>query len=240
MPLLKVSQTRDYFNPKPNCSYNFAKEQTGNWITFWEEMDGDINKILEFAKESGIDNPQDWFDELHRFLFDVFSGNDKLLKKASKGQFKDFLAQVAENHVKNPKDLDWYYLKGTNPKEFIRVVEFASSFTDQKQAVAYINARVPEFGAKLFSEYILSKAPHKNEIVSIASKMNKEAYEIEKKISGKDIFDSIKVGSKIKHSKCGEEIFEVIAIDTQNEMFIVQDSREKEHYFFDVWNVKNA
>jgi len=180
MPLLAVGQRHSWVKQPPYNFYRFPDEHRGNWKTFWEEMDGDREKILAFAEKSDIECPCEWFESLHWFLFDIFSGDEKLMRKASKGGFGSFLAQVATNHINSPKEKEWYFLKGVTPENFIRVVETAAEIDDIRHCVAYVNARMKEFGSALYSEFLLSKVVEKKELKSIASELNKKAYALEK------------------------------------------------------------
>lgn len=209
-------------------------------MVFWKEMDGDKEKILEFAEKSEIENPEDWYEELHRFLFDFFSGDDRLLKKAAKKTFGEFLKQLAENHVNNPKEKMWYFKKGLKPKDFIRVMQFAAEMSEPRQAISYINARTPDFGAELYSEYILSKTPGKKEIQSIASDLNKKAYMLEVQATKKTAFDIFAVGDVVSHSLFPNDEFTVVAVDKENEMLVLEDDKERESYVFDLWNLEKA
>lgn len=238
MPLLRVAQSHSSFNQPPYCFYTFAKEHYRGWMNFWKEMDGDREKILSFAKKGEVDNPEEWFDSLHHFLFDVFSGDYKLLKKAAKKTFGEFLAQVAENHVNDPKDRNWYFLKGLLKSDFIRVMEYAAEMPDVKQAVGYVNARTPEFGAKLYSEWLLSKTQHFKEMQTIASTMNKKAAEIEKGATGKTILSRLVAEDKIRHAGFPNEVFEVVCV--HSDFIVVEDRNNKEGYIFDTWNVEKA
>lgn len=255
MPLKIKSFNHDCLNQPPRNLYSFAGEQRSAWSLFWEEMDGDLDKILKFANDSGIENPEEWFESLHHFLFDVFSGNPKLLKKAAKKTFQEFLAQVAENHINDPKDKYWYFGKGLTKQQFIRMIEGAATVVDLRQSIAYLNARASnDFGSKLYSEYILSKTPQKKEIISIASEMNKKAWEIESELSGKEI--SANIADKIMHLRFPGEEFTVtevhrsvakIKIDGETQhiepiqtCLVVKDSKGKTGYIFDLWNVEKA
>lgn len=237
MPLLKIAQTHKCLNQPSYRLYTFAEEQKKNWYKFWEEMGGDRDKILDFAKKAEVDNPEDWYEELHRFLFDLFAGDIKLVKKAAKADFKGFLAQVAENHVNNPKDKYWYFGKGMKPTDFIRIVQYAAQFEDPVRSISYINARTPEYGVKLYNEWLLSKVINKNELVTIASNMNKEAYKLEAPIAG-SVFDRVAVEDKIKHLRFANEEFKVLEINKDDNFLVVEDKDGKEGYVFDYWNVE--
>lgn len=254
MPLLKVAQSHSCLNQPVRNFYIFSPTHKAGWLKFWEEMDGDQDKILDFAKKAEIDNPKEWYEELHRFLFDFFAGNDKLLKSAAKKKFSDFLAQVAENHINDPKDKYWYFGKGLNPNEFIRVMEYAAEFSKPEEAIIYINARTPDYGAELYSEWLLSKTLNKNEFVSLASNLNKKAYLLENEVLGKDHFLRIKIGSKISHAKFPGEEFTVKEVKRsvhrvrRNKQIvarlvpgtlqiIVEDEKGKVGHILDPWNI---
>jgi hypothetical protein len=218
--------------------YTFADEQKKGWLEFWKDMDGDRDKILDFAKKADVDNPEEWFNSLHKFLFDLFAGDVKLLRKAAKKSFGEFLAQVAENHVNDPKPTDWYYLKGLRQRDFVRVMEYASMMPDVRGAIAYVNARTPEYGAKLYNEWLLSKTPQNKELKSIASDMNKKAYEIEKEATGKDGLLDLTAETKVKHAAFPGEVFTAVEVDDEEAFVVVEDKNEKENYVFDIWNLE--
>lgn len=252
MPLLRVSQKHTCLNQKEFDSYVFNDEHKADWAEFWESMDGDLEKVLDFAEKAEIENPVDWVNNLHKFLFDFFSGNEKLLKKAGKKSFKDFLAQVAENHINDPKEKYWYFKKGLKIQDFIRVMEYAACFEKPTEAVRYINARTPDYGAKLYSEWLLSKAINKKELVSVASELNKKAYKLEEEITGKSIFDAVKTDgtTKISHSRFPNSELTIVGVhkaplkisasgDTEDRSYlIIQDEKGKTGYIFDPWNVE--
>ena len=83
MPQLQAQQHSWGDQPLYNF-YHFPDEHKKNWMKFWESMDGDMDKIMDFAKKADIDSPVEWFESLHKFLFDFFAGTPKLLKYASK------------------------------------------------------------------------------------------------------------------------------------------------------------
>ena len=238
MPLLRIAQSHSCLNQPPYCLYTFAEEQRKGWLEFWKDMEGDREKILDFAKKADVENPPEWFDSLHKFLFDFFSGDVKLLKNAAKKSFGEFLAQVAENHVNDPKPTDWYFLKGLRQRDFVRVLEYASMMPDPRGAIAYVNARTPEYGAKLYNEWLLSKTPQNKELKSIASDMNKKAYTLEKDATGKDILSELTEETKVKHSAFPRELFTAVGVDTAEGFVVVEDKNNKESYVFDIWNLE--
>lgn len=239
MPLLRVSQTHTCLNQPPRCLYEFAEEHRKGWCSFWKALDGDLDKILDFAKKAEVANPEEWYSELHRFLFDVFSGDYRLLKKAAKADFGGFISQIAENHVNDPKEDNWYFLKGLTYNKFLAMLEYAANIPVPHDAIANINSHVPGFGAKLYSEFLLSKTKHKSEIKSIASEINKKAYDLEKGLTGKTFFDNIPNKEfKVKYAGCPNEILNVVAVDKENEFIIVEDSDKNEGFIFGVWDVE--
>jgi hypothetical protein len=244
MPLLTTGQRHSWTKQPPYSFYNFPEMHKANWKTFWEEMDGDREKILAFAEKADIECPCEWFESLHRFLFDSFSGDVKLMKKASKEGFGAFLAKIAENHINDPKDKYWYFDKGITQGEFLHVLESASEIDDPRQAVSYINARVRDFGFDLYSEYILSKTKEKKELTSIASEMYKKAYELENAVAGRDLI-SVKAGDKIKHNLFADLDLTVdeVSVDEEKKLVdivIAKDASNHTYYIEDVWNIERA
>ena len=252
MPLLRVSQKHTCFELKEYNAYKFNDKQKPMWLEFWKEMGGDLDKILEFAEKSEVDNPVEWTNDLHKFLFDFFSGSEKLLKQAAKKDFSAFLAQVAENHINDPKEKYWYFKKGLKIRDFISVMENASIFDKPKEAVCYINARTPDYGAELYSEWLLSKAINKKDLVSVASDLNKKAYRLEEEITGRTILDTVKVdgSTKLKHSRFPNNELTVVGVhkaalkisangDCEDKSYmVIKDEKGKTGYIFDPWNVK--
>ena len=252
MPLLRVSQQHSCFELKDFNAYKFNDKQKPMWLEFWKEMDGDTDKLLDFAKNAEIDNPIDWVNTLHKFLFDFFSGSEKLLKQAAKKDFKAFLTQVAENHINDPKEKYWYFKKGLKIRDFIRVMENAACFEKADESVRYINARTPDYGAELYSEWLLSKAINKKELVSVASDLNKKAYRAEEKLTGRTILDVVKVdgSTKLTHMRFPGSVLTVVGVhrpplkvaatnDTEDKSYmVIKDQHGKTGYIFDPWNVK--
>ena len=155
MPLLLKAQTHSNNRYDGYATYQFVPKHKPEWREFWEQMDGDKDKILEFAKNGGVERPEEWYQGLHKFLFDFFCGDEKILLTASEKDFNGFIAQVAENHINDPKEKWWYIDKGLNQDTFIRCLERAADIPGVSGAVSYLNARMRDFGAELYSEYLL-------------------------------------------------------------------------------------
>lgn len=235
MPLYKEAQSHSCFDQKPVGIYSFVEDQKENWRAFWKVHNGDVEKILDFAKKSGIENPWNWVDELHLFLFNRFSGNINLLKHAASKNFNSFLAQVLKNHINNPRNPKWYLKFGVNYKMFTSYLEKAiNDYEKDSDAIIFLNARIRNFGSEIHSEFILSKTNEVKNIKSIASKKNKEAYDIELK----EIGNQFKIGSTISYTKFPEEEFEIIDIDTKDDYLVVEDKNEAIGYIFDTWNAQ--
>ena len=196
MPFLKESQQI------PSAGlYDFADEQKAMWKKFWINMDGDMDKIIAFAKDLGVETPKEWFEELHRFLFDLYYGKDKIYRKeykkeAAANTFQKYLKDICEIHKESPKDNWWYAKKNLDYTNFLRLIEKASQFEDYKQAINHINSHVPDFGSKIHSEWMLTHAPEAGELKSIATKKYKEAVALENEILGKEQFS---IGDKVNY-----------------------------------------
>jgi hypothetical protein len=240
MPLL-TAEKHQWTKQPPYNFYHFPEEHRAGWQTFWEEMDGDLDKILEFAKKASIECPNEWFESLHRFLFLTFAGNAKLLKSGADTSFGTFLGKIRDNHSNNPKNKQWYTVRGITQNNFIAMLERASEIKDVRQVVAFINARVKDLGFYLYSEFLLSKTKGKSEIKSVASDFNKKAYKLEKKALGRSPLDALVAGNEISHSLFPEDTFEVTEVvrDASNEitMLVTRDSQNRVAFIADLWNV---
>lgn len=240
MPLL-TAQKHSWKNQPPNNFYHFPEEHKAGWKKFWESMDGDMDKIIDFAKSADIECPAEWFESLHRFLFDVFCGDPKILKCAAEKGFKEFLGQVIKNHKEKPKEKAWYVKQCITPEKFIGVLERAAEITDVRQAVALINAHMKDLGFGLYSEFILSKTKAKSEIKSVASDLNKKAYVLECEALGESPISGLHEGNVIGHSLHSKDYFmvtEVVHDDKDNiEMVVARDEHGHVAFIKDLWNV---
>jgi hypothetical protein len=240
MPM-RIAEKHQWTKQPPYNFYHFPEEHRAGWQNFWESMDGDLDKVLAFAEKSDIECPCEWAESLHRFLFSIFSGDPKLLKNAADKSFGSFLSQVATNHQKEPKEKNWYTIRGITQSNFVAMLERASDIKDARQAVAFINARVRDLGFYLYSEFILSKTKGKSEIKSVASDLNKQAFKIEKKVLGESPLIGIRKGQSVRHSLFPDEHFMVIEAIKNNEdepeMLITRDTKGRIAFIEDLWNV---
>jgi len=241
MPLLTAQKHGLGTQPVYNF-YHFPEEHKANWEEFWKSNDGDLDKILEFAKKADIANPNEWVESLHIFLFDTFCGNPKLLKKASKTAFGPFLQKIVENHKKEPKDKGWYTKRGVTKDSFIGIVERAAEIKDIQHCVSFINARISDLGFYLYSEYILSKTSEKSKIKSVASNLMKRSKEIIENVTGRSIRDEVTSGSIVAHCMFPGEHFSVIGSGTFDEdpFIAVVDENSHVGFVFDYWNLDHA
>ena len=240
MPLL-TAEKHQWTKQPPYNFYHFPDEHRAGWTVFWEEMDGDIDKILEFAKKADIECPAEWYESLHRFLFLTFDGNVKLLKCGADTSFGTFIQKVKDNHANNPKHKQWYTVRGITQNNFISMLERAADIKDVRQVVAFVNARVKDLGFYLYSEFILSKTKGKSEIKSVASNLNKKAYELEIKARGHSALEALDAGNIIRHSLFPEDEFEITEIvrdeHDEIEMFVTTDKQGRVAFVADLWNV---
>jgi hypothetical protein len=239
MPVL-TSQKHQWTSQPPYNFYHFPDEHYPCWATFWQEMDGDIEKILKFAKEADIECPKEWFESLHRFLFSTFSGNPILCTAASKKTFGEFLKQVADNHKNDPKDRAWYVIRGITPDGFVVAIANASEIKDVRQAVAHVNARIKDLGFYLYSEYILSKTKQAKEIKSVASENNKKAFELEASALNQSPLSNLANGDIVFHYLFPDDKFMVIDIEKEASkinMVTVKDLYGKISFVNDIWNL---
>lgn len=240
MPLLTAQKHQWTEQPLYNF-YHFPEEHRANWESFWEELGGDIGDILDFAKQAGIDSPKEWLESLHRFLFLEFSGDFALTKSAASKSFGDFLSTIAKNHQDKPKDRAWYRDHGVTATKFISVLEHAAEIKDLRQSVAYVNARIQDYGFSLYSEYTLTKTSQKNKIKSVASDMNKEAYDLESAALGESPLSGLRDGNVVSHALFPNEKFmviDVVANDSDIEMLVTRDTAGHVAFITDLWNVQ--
>lgn len=209
MPLFKIAESKNLEVPVHGL-YTFAEEQYCNWHKFWMDMGGDIDKILKFATDLGIEEPKEWYEELHRFLFSVFCGSYKIVTASKSSKFNSFLKEVIENHKKEPKDQYWYSCKGLSKDDFFRIFEVASEFEDPKESIRYINSRVPDFGSKVYNEWVLTQAMKKEELRSIANNKMKNANKIESEVFKTKEWN---VGEKIQYFGFDDDL-EIIEVNT--------------------------
>lgn len=253
MPLLKVADR--YFDDRPSCLYDFPKEHKETWCEFWKSLDGDHDKIIDFAKKAGVENPVEWAEELHRFLFDVFIGCPELAKKASKENFGKFLDTVAKEHEKNPKDKRWYLERGILPDDFAPCLKAAAELEKPSEAINHLNNHIVNFGNDLYSEFLLLKTKQSAELKSLASKLTKDAYDMERKVLGDKhpVSASIKVGATFKHKNFDDTAFECTgtqqqvtfykingtkkSIGTDYLLVFCKDASGNIHIFDDMWNL---
>jgi len=236
MPLVTSS-----FYPEQVGWYEFPVEHKELWSRFWDDHNGDLDKIVDFAKKAGIKSPKEFYNALHWFLFDSFSGNPEILKSASSKDFSGFLGQVLKNHLNNPKDKNWYKKKNTSHKRFLEVIEGAVELKNYEQAVAYVNARITPLGSHLFHEWLLSQTKQRNQIKSIASDLSRCAYEIEKN-EGRDAVSKLKYGSTVGHILHPDKKFFVLAVIGSGNSQVVVARNGLGHRCFipDVWNIVEA
>jgi hypothetical protein len=236
MPQIKTAQTSRNLDPVTQGQYRFFDTNRNGWKAFWEEMGGDLDKILKWAKDVNIEFPEEWYTGLHQFLFGLSSGDPKLLKQAAKVRtFCEFLAEVAENHIEDPKPCEWYINKGTTPNKFQSMLQRAAEIEVEENAREYINARVPELGSKFYDEYLLSLTGYKEELKVAASRLNKKAYRIEQRY----LPTKFKSGAKIRHLLHPE--IELTTIGQMKDKSVVAKRNTGAlSYIKDVWNLQTV
>jgi hypothetical protein len=207
-------------------------------------MDGDFDKIIKFAEDSKIECPNEWFESLHRFLFGIYYGDPKILKCGAfedKG-FKDFVKKTSEEHKKNPMDKYWYTVRGITKDNFIAMLERACEVNDPRQSVAFVNARVKDYGFFLYSAYLLSKTKGKSEVKTQASKLNQQAYQLETDAIGESPISGVTAGLTVTHALFPEEFFMVTDVvrtaSNELEMLVTRDKQGHVAFIKDVWNVQ--
>lgn len=244
MPLYNTAQRNSLFRPALDDYYVFPEEHKPQWFKFFEAMEADEEKILAWAEKADIKHPKAWYESLHKFLFDVYSGTPKMLKKAAKEDFQAFLKEVHNNHVKNPKPDYWYHNHDVTPRRFMEVLQEAADLANIEQCIAYINARMMNLGFYLYSEYILSKTEHYKKVKHVASELNKQAYDLECLALGTSPIYRIKEGDTVGHFLCPKAKFvvEKIAWDdpdhTSISTVIARNEKKAPVFISDPWNLQ--
>jgi hypothetical protein len=244
MPLYNTAQRNSLFRPALDDYYVFPEAHKPQWFKFFESMEADEDKILDWAEKSDIKHPKAWYESLHKFLFDMYSGTPKMLKKAAKESFQSFLKDVHSNHIKNPKPDYWYRDQDVTPKRFIEVLKEASEIKDLEQTIAYINARMMNLGFYLYSEYILSKTEFYKKVKHVASDFNRQAYDLECLALGKSPVSAIKEGDTFTHFLSPKDKFTVENVvwdDPDHVSFstvIARNEKKAPVFFTDPWNIK--
>lgn len=236
MPLTKTAQTSRNLDQVSQGQYKFYDSNRKGWEAFWEEMGGDSEKILKWAEDMKLEFPEEWYTGLHQFLFGLSSGDPKLLKQAVKVRtFNEFLAEIAENHIKDPKPTEWYINKGTTPTKFQSILQSASDIEADQNAVEYINARVYDLGSKFYDEYLLSLTGYKEEIKIAASRLNRKAFRIEQRYIQK----KFKAGEKIKHLLHPD--IELITIgQMKDKSILAKRNTGALSHIKDIWNIQSV
>jgi hypothetical protein len=243
MPLFKTAQRNSLSKPALDDYYLFPDKHKSGWMKFFEAMDADEEKIIAWAEKSDIEHPKAWYESLHKFLFDMYSGTPAMLKKAAKETFSAFLEEVASNHEKNPKLDYWYHNQQIKRQRFIEVLKEAAQFEDIAETIRYINARMMNLGFYLYSEYILSKTKFYSDTQKIASELNKQAYDLECLVLGKSPVE-IKEGDLFNHAFSESEKYRVeqIVWDTPDKVspsaIVAKDMRELPVLIIDLWNIQ--
>ncbi len=235
MPLFETAQTHTTtFNMPPSGLYRFDEVHRVGWAKFWQTMKGDVDKIVDWAKTAEIKEPEGWTNELYKFLFGNYSGSLQLLRKAAKADFSGFIAQVAENHLNDPRVEGWYTNRGVTLKSFVSVLEKAAAVTDVEQAVHYLNGRIRDFGFQLYDEYLLSKAGHFDELKSVASQMRKRSYEMEYEHAG--VKQDYREGDLLAHLYHPGDEFRMLG--ESGGILITEDQDGHACYIPDPWNTE--
>lgn len=239
MPVFLTAQKYKSLVNELYGNYIFPEEHRKGWMAFWEANNGDIEKILKFAKSADIVHPEEWADSLYVFLFGTFWGNPKLLIQASSKGFDSFLVQVAKNHENTPKTKAWYHQHGVTQAQFITAIQAASEIADLNQSISYVNARIPSLGFYLYSEFLLAKTKQKDEIKSVASNMNEEAFQMECDAIEEYPEALFTKGAKVTHAFY-PDTFTVEKFDPTSQVVEAKREDGSTVYFTDGWNLSRS
>ena len=148
--------------------YQFGEAQLPQWREFWRACDGDTAKCLEAAKDMGVSDPHNFVGALHRFLFYMWPGDVDLQKggfgrqgQAKPKDFLSFMHKIADDHESEPMPKHWYQDLGVTHEQYVGILRAGNVVEpdNEEHLVAYINARIPDLGFKLYSSYLLFRAP---------------------------------------------------------------------------------
>jgi hypothetical protein len=143
-------------------AYNMKKYAKNQWVQLWEELDGSIDAILEFARAAGLDSPEGFYNELNTI---VFGGPSNKKKRA----------------------------------------------------------------------YLVEQANNRNNVLHIASELNRAAENMEKEL-GISILDQFSPGMQVYHLKHAKRVFTVQSVE--DKFIVVRDKNNKVGFVFDPWNLK--
>jgi len=58
--MVKTAQTHTCLDLPPSDLYRFDDGHRYGWASFWVEMKGDLDKIMDWAKKAEIEEPEGW------------------------------------------------------------------------------------------------------------------------------------------------------------------------------------
>ena len=142
------------------------------------------------------------------------------------------------------------------PDDFIEVLKEASKLETPKDTILYLNNQIINFGTDLYSEFLLLKTKQSADIKAFASKLTRDAYDMEMSVVGNKhpIKQHLQVGSKFKHKNCGDVTFvytgercntsinringtKNITIDSDHPVVFCKDAAGNACAFNDIWNL---
>ena len=230
MPLVKTAYPKEQ---PVSGMYMFSEKNKEGWKNFWKEMNGDKDKIIKWAADAKIEMPEEWYLNLHLFLFDCYSG-ELLTKKAAAKSFNNFLKKAMENHINNPKDKRWYLSKGMTKRQFINMLQNAAEMEKPNSIIAYMNGKNPGLGYELYDEFILSLTGWKWETKKKASELAKKAYEIE----SNTYYDSFRKDDIIIHMAHPQEPMKVEAVIDDGIVAVKENGSYA--YLIEPWNLRKV
>jgi hypothetical protein len=137
--------------------YQLTEEAARNLYSSFEGVDD----CLRFATEIGLKSPADFCGKIYVLASGEFPVIDIAKRVSATGAFKrfsDFASGVLERLKKEPLSPQVLKQLGVSQRDVIAGMESALQFArDEQDLVMMLNSITPEFGKKLFSEWVLAE-----------------------------------------------------------------------------------
>jgi len=229
MPMLKNATSR--WDDQPLATrLEFFEEHRAGWEHLWNENGGNRDSIIKWAEDAGMSHPNNFFDGLHRFLFQHHY--DPLKKCAAlPGKFSEWLLSTARMHAEKPQDKFFYLDQGCTLKGYLRALERAAIQKNVEESILVLNSEMPRSGDKLYAEFLLAQAGYKDQMKALASELNRAAFEIE---AGNDVSQHYEAGDELEYTLTGDRLSFLKKVDGH---IVAANKHGGISVIEDVWNI---